>query len=106
MKRKIVLFVLSVLSCVALCFPAGAAAFKDWASIDADQPVAQDGDNVVITNTGYYPGPNGGVVLQEAVDLREGASLTFTVDAMPSLYSAGADSWVSIGVLISRTTWT
>lgn len=105
MKRKIVLFMLSVLSCVAFCFPAGAA-FKDWASIDADQPVAQDGDNVVITNTGYYPGPNGGVVLQETVDLREGASLTFTVYAMPSLSSAGADSWVSIGVLISRTTWT
>lgn len=97
MKRKIVLFMLSVLSCVALCFPAGAA-FKDWASIDADQPVAQDGDNVVITNKGYYPGPNGGVMLQEAVDLKEGASLTFTIDAMPSLSSDGADFWVSIGV--------
>ena len=54
--------------------------------------------NIVITNKGYYPGTNGGVVLQEAVDLKEGVSLTFTIDAMPSLSSDGADSWVSIGV--------
>lgn len=98
MRKEFVLFVLSLFACATLCLPAGAASFEDWSSINADQPAVQEGDNVVITNKGYYPGTNGGVVLKEAVDLSEGASLTFTVDTMPSLFSDGADSWVSIGV--------